>query len=322
MNPIAGDVDVDVSKLLEQQRELEEQVRARTRELAEALQRLQDTQKQLVLQEKLASLGSLTSGIAHELKNPLNFVLNFSRISVSLAAELQEELRLQQENPSRASTETCAQLAEDLADNVKRIQEHGTRAERIVHSMLQHARITPGAHRQVDLNEVVRQYVNLAVTGRRAQGGNGMIVPALQADYDASIGTILAAPEELGRVILNLTTNALYTLEQKSKALGRRFTPVLQVTTRNLEDRIEIRIRDNGEGIPPAVRGKLFTPFFTTKPPGEGTGLGLSLSHTIIVQDHGGTLDYTSQEGEYTEFVVRLPVQGDLPLRSQGPGRQ
>jgi signal transduction histidine kinase len=260
-----------------------------------------------VLQEKLASLGSLTSGIAHELKNPLNFMLNFSKLSVSLIAELQEELRLQREAPSQAHPEATEELLQDLVHNVIKIQEHGTRADRIVQSMLQHARINPGAHRQVDLNEVVRQYVSLAVTGRRAQGGNGMIVVSIQAHYDESIGKIVVAPEDVGRVILNLTTNALYTLEQKARARGSGFVPVLTVTTRNLGDRVEVRLRDNGEGIPAAVRSKIFTPFFTTKPAGEGTGLGLSLSHDIIVQGHGGTLDCSSQEGEYTEFVVALP---------------
>jgi predicted ATPase/signal transduction histidine kinase/tRNA A-37 threonylcarbamoyl transferase component Bud32 len=284
---------------------LDARVRERTRELSEAMQRLRETQQQLVLQEKLASLGGLTSGIAHELKNPLNFVNNFSQSVVALLDELREELRPQREPPTR--TGAVEQLLEELATAATKISEHGTRADRIIRAMLEHARSSSGPLSRVDINKFVHEHVNLAIVGHGSQPGTPKLAVKLQFDCDATLGSQFITPEELGRVILNLANNALYALALKQRARGDGFTPVLQVGTRNLEQRFEIRVRDNGMGIRSAQKDKVFTPFFTTKPSGEGTGLGLSISRDIVVQGHGGVLSFTSEEGEYTEFVVSLP---------------
>jgi predicted ATPase/signal transduction histidine kinase/tRNA A-37 threonylcarbamoyl transferase component Bud32 len=280
---------------------LETKVKERTHELSETLQRLQVTQKQLVAQEKLASLGSLTSGIAHELRNPLNFVNNFSQLTVTLVSELQEEL----EQPQKANPEEVRQLLGEVAKNSEAIRAHGIRADRIIQAMLQHARSAPRANRQMDINAVVREHVNLAMSGHKSRNGGTRSPVTLQADYDESVGSIVA-PEEIGRVILNLVSNALYAVEARQGVLGQGFTPRLEVKTCNLKERFEIRIRDNGGGIPPSVREKIFTPFFTTKPSGDGTGLGLSISYDIITSS-GGKLEFSSLEGETTEFVVVLP---------------
>jgi predicted ATPase/signal transduction histidine kinase len=283
---------------------LDTRVKERTRELSETLQRLQQTQKQLVLQEKLASLGSLTSGIAHEIKNPLNFVNNFAELTVSLASELREELHPQGRAVDAAAVE---QLLGDLQHNATKIHEHGARADRIVRAMLEHARTGPGTIRETNVNELVREYVNLALTSHRASGVHSLPSSALRTGFDESLGKAMVAAEDLGRVILNLTHNALYALVARGREVGHGFTPLLEVKTRDLGDRFEIRIRDNGGGIPAQARERIFTPFFTTKPPGQGTGLGLSISHDIVVQGHGGTMTFTSEEGEGTEFVVALP---------------
>ena len=296
---------------------LDTRVKERTRELSETLQRLQQTQKQLILQEKLASLGSLTSGIAHEIKNPLNFVNNFAELTVSLVSELRDEL-----HPQRGAVDPAAveQLLGDLEHNARKIHEHGARADRIVRAMLQHARTGPVTTREANVNELVREYVNLALTSHRAHGAHSITPSALHTDLDASLGMATVVSEDLGRVILNLTNNALHALEARISAVGNGFTPLLGVATRDLGDRFEIRIRDNGGGIPAHAKGKLFTPFFTTKPPGQGTGLGLSISHDIIVQGHGGTMTFTSEEGEGTEFVMVLPKRATATPGAPGRG--
>lgn len=286
---------------------LEARVKVRTQELSEALRRLRETQQQLVLQEKLASLGSLTSGIAHELKNPLNFVNNFAQSAVSLTAELREELRLQREEPTADGPERVAQVLGELEAATTKISEHGTRADRIIRAMLEHARSGSGKRSRVPINEFVSEHVNLAVVGHGSRQEAPRFTATLQTDYDETLGSEFITPEDFGRVVLNLANNALYALALKQRALGNGFTPVLTVKTRNLEDRFELRIRDNGPGIKAGQREKIFSPFFTTKPSGEGTGLGLSLSHDIIVQGHGGTMEFSSEEGQYTEFVVTLP---------------
>jgi signal transduction histidine kinase len=284
---------------------LEMRVKERTHALSEALQRLQETQKQLVVQEKLASLGSLTSGIAHEIRNPLNFVNNFSQLTVSLVSELREELA----QPQKARLDVVEQLLGDVEQNAEKIREHGSRADRIIRAMLEHARSVSRANRRMDINAVVREHVLLAMSGYKARNGGMRSAVTLQADYDESIGDSLVAPEEIGRVILNLVGNALYVLESRYGVLSQGFVPRLEVKTQNLKERVEIRIRDNGGGIPATVREKIFTPFFTTKPPGEGTGLGLSISYDIITSS-GGKLEFSSVEGESTEFVVVLPKRG------------
>lgn len=292
---------------------LDTRVKERTRELSETLERLQQTQKQLVLQEKLASLGSLTSGIAHEIKNPLNFVNNFAQLTVSLVSELREELHPQGRAVDPAAVEL---LLGDMEHNATKIHEHGARADRIVRAMLEHARSSPGTTREANVNELVREYVNLALTSHRARDAHSIPASALRTDLDESLGMATVAAEDLGRVILNLTNNALYALVARSAKADHGFTPLLEVTTRDLRDRFEIRVRDNGTGIPAQAKEKIFTPFFTTKPPGQGTGLGLSISHDIVVQGHGGTMTFTSEEGAGTEFVVALPKQANV-----APGR-
>jgi signal transduction histidine kinase len=289
---------------------LDTRVKERTRELSEALQRLQETQKQLILQEKLASLGSLTSGIAHEIKNPLNFVNNFAESAVELTAELRETLRLQQTAPGGAGAGTLDQMLQHLEVTATKIAEHGKRIDRIVRAMLEHARNSPGTTQVVDINGLVQEYVNLAVVGHRTKGTGAQLDARVDLQWDGTLGSAAVTPEDLGRVVLNLVNNALYALETRKRALGSGFAPVLEVRTRNLGDRFEILIRDNGGGIPAAQRSRIFSPFFTTKPPGEGTGLGLSISRDIIVQGHGGTLEFTSEEGESTEFKLSLPKRG------------
>jgi histidine kinase len=282
---------------------LDTRVKERTRDLSEAVQRLQQTQKQLVLQEKLASLGSLTSGIAHEIKNPLNFVKNFAELTVSLASELREEF--EREVPVSPSS-AVPQLLGDLSQSATKILEHSLRADRIVQAMLAHARTGPSEIRPVDINELVHEHVQIAVAGRKPRGDTRG-GPSIRTNYDESIGSVSLAPEEIGRVILNLINNSLYALDERRDKEGDRFIPALQVTTRDQGTQFEIRIWDNGCGIPAAVKDRIFSPFFTTKPPGEGTGLGLSISHDIVVQGHGGTMGFVSEEGASTEFLVVLP---------------
>ncbi|MFE8598237.1 trifunctional serine/threonine-protein kinase/ATP-binding protein/sensor histidine kinase [Archangium violaceum] len=294
---------------------LDARVKDRTRELSEALQRLRETQTQLILQEKLAALGSLTSGIAHELKNPLNFVNNFAGSAVALVSELREELHPRRARPAGAGDEGVEQLLGELSTAAEKIVEHGGRVDRIIRAMLEHSRSGSGLARKVDINALVREYVNLAMVGHDARKGSLVLAVRLHADYDEALGSEVVTPEELGRVILNLANNALYALELEKRRRGEAFLPVLGVTTRNLETRFEIRIRDNGGGIQAELRNKIFTPFFTTKPPGAGTGLGLSISHDIVVQGHGGTLAFSSEEGAFTEFVVTLPKR-ELPAQA------
>jgi signal transduction histidine kinase len=260
-----------------------------------------------VVQEKLASLGALTSGIAHEIKNPLNFVNNFAEASVGLADELCAEVAAQRGRLGRDAAEAIEQLAGDLKQNAGRISEHGRRADGIVTAMLDHARLGSGDRRETDLNALVRDYTALARRGLRPREDAEEV--AVDAAYDERAGTVLVSGQDIGRVIINLVNNALYAAQQQRR-LTPGMEPRVRVSTHDMGERVEVRVRDNGVGIPAAVRDKIFTPFFTTKPPGEGTGLGLSISHDIVVQGHGGELRFESQEGEGTEFVIILPRGG------------
>jgi signal transduction histidine kinase len=291
---------------------LEQRVTERTRELRDnnvelqrTLAQLQQTQQQLIVQEKLASLGALTAGIAHEIKNPLNFVTNFASLSAELADELQTLLRSEQERLSEQARVDAVEILEALVQNVEKIAEHGKRADSIVRGMLQHSRGTAAAPEPTDVNALLAEYVTLAYHGMRAQ--NSAFNVTIETAYDPDVGAIHAVPQDLSRVFLNLINNACYATHEKRRQLGDSFSPAVSVRTKNLGDRIEIRIRDNGPGIPAAVREKLFTPFFTTKPPGAGTGLGLSISHDIIVQQHRGEIQVDTEEGSHTEFIVVLP---------------
>jgi two-component system NtrC family sensor kinase len=276
----------------------------RTRELGKSLDELQTAQDRLVQTEKLASLGQLTAGIAHEIKNPLNFVNNFSGLSVELIDELHEIL-----NTVKVDDKTGAEimeLADTLKGNLEKIAQHGKRADSIVKNMLLHSREGSGEHRVVDINSIVEESLNLAYHGARAEKQGFNIT--LEKSFDPAAGEIDLFPQEITRVLLNLISNGFYAAtKRKSQAGDDSFEPVLAATTKNLGDRVEIRIRDNGTGIPPEVKAKMFNPFFTTKPAGEGTGLGLSISHDIIVKQHAGSIAVDTEPGQFTEFRIVLP---------------
>jgi signal transduction histidine kinase len=279
------------------------------RRLNDTLDRLKSTQEQLVIQEKLASLGALTAGIAHEIKNPLNFVNNFADLSVELAGELRETIEAQKERLPAAEFETLMDLTGDLVVNATKINEHGRRADSIVRGMLLHSRGHSGERQATDVNALLEDYVNLSYHGMRAQDSSFNIT--IDRNYDPAAGQILAVPQDLSRVFLNIVNNACYATHDRKGRVertgGPAYVPTLSVSTKNLGDRVEVRIRDNGDGIPPEIRDRIFNPFFTTKPTGQGTGLGLSISHDIVVQQHDGELEVDSQPGEFTEFVLRLP---------------
>jgi signal transduction histidine kinase len=275
----------------------------RTRELTKSLEDLRTTQDRLVQTQKLASLGQLTAGIAHEIKNPLNFVNNFSGVSVEMIDELREAL-----GAVKADDKTRAEIVEvtdTLRDNLQKIVQHGKRADSIVKNMLLHSREGSGERRSVDINALVDEAVNLAYHGARAEKQGFNIT--LERTLDPAAGQVDCFPQEITRVLLNLISNGFYAATKRKAQVNGGYEPTLMAATKNLGDRIEIRIRDNGTGIPPEVRDKLFNPFFTTKPAGEGTGLGLSISHDIIVKQHAGSIEVDTQPGEFTEIRIVLP---------------
>jgi GAF domain-containing protein/anti-sigma regulatory factor (Ser/Thr protein kinase) len=284
-----------------------DEVQARTRELSQSLDDLRAAQDRLIQTEKLASLGQLTAGIAHEIKNPLNFVNNFSALSTELIDELNGELaRSPIEEKLRKE---IGELTGMLKSNLEKVVQHGRRADAIVKNMLLHSRAGSGEQRSADVNALVEESLNLAYHGARAEKSGFNIT--LERNFDPDAGTIEVFPQEITRVLLNLISNGFYAAtKRKSESADVGFEPVVGAATRNLGNRIEIRIRDNGAGIPPGVREKIFNPFFTTKPAGEGTGLGLSMSHDIIVKQHGGTIDVDTEPGSFTEFIVTLRRKG------------
>jgi two-component system NtrC family sensor kinase len=281
-----------------------EEVQARTRELAQSLDDLRAAQDRLIQTEKLASLGQLTAGIAHEIKNPLNFVNNFSAVSVELTTELNDILN--KAEISDRVREEVNELTGLLKDNLGKVVQHGKRADSIVKNMLQHSREGSGERRSADINALVGESLNLAYHGARAEKPGFAIT--LKHDLDPDAGAIELYPQEITRALLNLISNGFYAATgRKAETNDEAFEPVLSAATKNLGDTVEIRIRDNGAGIPPDVREKIFNPFFTTKPTGEGTGLGLSMTHDIIVKQHGGRIDVETEPGAFTEFIVTLP---------------
>jgi signal transduction histidine kinase len=292
------------SVLAIQNARLFENVEARTSELARSLQDLQTAQDRLVQTEKLASLGQLTAGIAHEIKNPLNFVNNFSAVSGELVDELRGALGgVHLDAKLRAEIN---EIADMLQGNLDKVVQHGKRADSIVKNMLLHSRAGSGEHRPVDINAVVEESLNLAYHGARAEKQGFNIT--LERSFDPAAGEVDLFPQEITRVLLNLISNGFYAAtKRKAEANGGEYEPTLSAATKNLGDSVEIRIRDNGTGIPPEVKEKMFNPFFTTKPAGEGTGLGLSLSHDIIVKQHSGSIEVDTQPGEFTEFRIVLP---------------
>lgn len=293
----------------ERRAELEQQVQARTSELQKTLDNLKDTQKQLILSEKMASLGQLTAGIAHEIKNPLNFITNFAVLSHDLTKDLRKELAAERPRVDPKRAQEIEDLLNDLEQNVTKINEHGKRADSIVRGMLLHSRGKAGERQDTDLNALLTEYTNLAYHGMRAQDQSFNV--KIETDLDPAIGKVNVVPQDLSRAFLNIVNNACYAANDKRKTSKNGFSPVVRVSARNLPHSVEIRIRDNGNGIPQSIREKVFNPFFTTKPAGAGTGLGLSLSYDIITQGHKGEIQIDTREGEFTEFVITLPKNPD-----------
>jgi signal transduction histidine kinase len=290
------------------------QVQERTKELSQSLDDLRTAQDRLVQTEKLASLGQLTAGIAHEIKNPLNFVNNFSALSAELVDELNDVLK-----PAALDDKTREEIDEltlMLKGNLEKVVQHGKRADSIVKNMLLHSREGAGEHRPVDINAIVEESLNLAYHGARAEKSGFNIT--LKRDLDPEAGMIDLYPQEITRVFLNLISNGFYAATKRKEKGGEGFEPTLSATTRSLGNRVEIRIRDNGTGIPLEVKEKMFNPFFTTKPAGEGTGLGLSMSHDIVVKQHGGKIDVDTEPGAFTEFIITLPRMAAAQAQAGG----
>lgn len=289
--------------------QLERLVAERTAELTrqkEALEQtlaeLKTTQAQLIQSEKMASLGELTAGIAHEIQNPLNFVNNFSDVSVELIQELEEE----RGKGEKRDEGLIDDLLTDLKQNLQKITHHGQRADGIVKGMLQHSRASSGQKEPTDLNVLADEYLRLAYHGLRAKDKS--FNAHFKTELDPNLGKVDVVPQEMGRVLLNLLTNAFHAVQQRQKLQPTGYHPEVTIRTQRVGQHLEIRVRDNGTGIPEAVKAKIFQPFFTTKPTGEGTGLGLSLSYDIVKKGHGGTIEVESVPEVGTEFIVRIPV--------------
>ena len=281
-----------------------DEVQSRTRELGRSLESLQAAQDRLVQTEKLASLGQLTAGIAHEIKNPLNFVNNFSAVSTELIDELQQTLA--DAHLDEKLRTSISEITQVLHNNLEKVVQHGKRADAIVKNMLLHSRQGSGEHQPVDVNAIVEESLNLAYHGARAEKQGFNIT--LQRSFDPAAGEADLFPQDITRVLLNLISNGFYAAtKRREQANGGDYEPKLAAVTKNLGDRVEISIRDNGTGIPPELKERIFNPFFTTKPAGEGTGLGLSISHDVIVKQHGGSIEVDTQPGEFTEFRIILP---------------
>jgi signal transduction histidine kinase len=269
-------------------------------ELSKALSELKATQAQLVQREKMASLGELTAGIAHEIQNPLNFVNNFSEATHELADELEQVL-------AQGDTREAKVLVADIRSNTKKIVHHGKRADNIVKGMLQHARASTEKIESTNINQLTEEYLRLSYQGIRAK--DQTFAASIETNFDASLQQADVVPQDIGRVLLNLFNNAFYAVSEKKKRFNGTFEPVVSVSTKKEANQIVIAVKDNGTGMSPKVADKVFQPFFTTKPTGEGTGLGLSLSYDIITKGHGGNLSVQSTEGEGSTFVVELPIQ-------------
>ena len=286
------------TQALNQQQILQDEVNRQTSELRKTLDNLKFTQSQLVQSEKLASLGELTAGIAHEIQNPLNFVNNFSDINKELLDEMNDEIQ-------KGNYDEVKSIAVNIADNEEKISHHGKRADAIVKGMLQHSRTSTGQKESTDLNALAEEYLRLSYQGLRAK--DRAFNSDIQTDFDPTIGSINVIPQDIGRVLLNIYNNAFYAVSEKMKQQTRDYEPCVRVSTKKRGDKIEIRIKDNGTGIPSLVSDKIFQPFFTTKPAGQGTGLGLSISHDII-RSHGGEISVSSKENEGTEFFIQIPM--------------
>ncbi|MGN6640113.1 MAG: ATP-binding protein [Mucilaginibacter sp.] len=268
-------------------------------EISRALAELKSTQTQLIQSEKMASLGELTAGIAHEIQNPLNFVNNFSDVNREMLAELQEEL-------DKGHVVDAKALAHDIEQNEEKINHHGKRADAIVKGMLQHSRTPAGQKESTDINALADEYLRLAYHGFRAKDKDFNAELVIQ--FDTKLRKVEAMPREIGRVLLNVINNAFYAVQQKSRTAGAGYKPKVELSTAHQNGSVIISVKDNGNGIPDAIKDKIMQPFFTTKPTGEGTGLGLSLSYDIVVKGHGGKIDVNTKEGNGSEFIISLPV--------------
>jgi signal transduction histidine kinase len=287
---------------LNQQKILQEEVDRQTAELRNTLENLKATQAQLIQSEKMASLGELTAGIAHEIQNPLNFVNNFSEVSRELIEELKgEKAKVKSERDEKLEEE----LLNDIEKNLEKINHHGRRADAIVKGMLQHSRTSSGEKELTDINVLANEYLRLAYHGLRAKDKS--FNAKFETDLDKTIEKINMVPQDIGRVILNLINNAFYAVSEKKTQFNGTYEPTVSIFTRKLNGKIEIKVKDNGNGIPQKVLDKIFQPFFTTKPTGQGTGLGLSLSYDII-KAHGGEIKVETKEREGAEFIIQLPI--------------
>ena len=284
--------------LASQNQQLESQVKQRTSELSKSLEELKATQSQLIQSEKMASLGELTAGIAHEIQNPLNFVNNFSEVNMELSEEILEAVK-------NGELDTINQLAADIKSNQEKILEHGQRADGIVKSMLQHSRSNTGSKELTDINTLIDEYARLSYHGIKAKDKTFNVT--FKADFDVNAGSCNIIPQDIGRVLLNLLNNALYAVQEKKAQLNGEYQPEVSVATKREKEALVITVADNGNGISETLREKIFQPFFTTKPTGSGTGLGLSLSYDII-KAHGGEFNVESVEGSSSKFIIQLPV--------------
>ena len=301
---------VPVPRLLNENAWLEQKVAERTEALSQSLENLRQTQGQLIQAEKMASLGELTAGIAHEIQNPLNFVNNFSEVNTELLEDVNKSL-------DEGNTAEVKNILKDIEMNMGKITFHGKRADAIVKGMLLHSRASSGQKILTDVNMLADEYLRLSYHGLRAKDKsfNAQFV----MDFDEKTGELMLVQQDIGRVFLNLFNNAFYSVTEKKKQIERAnpsgdtikelYEPMVSVSTKRKKDSVEIRIRDNGLGISKKVIDKIYQPFFTTKPAGQGTGLGLSLSYDIITKEHNGKIDVTTKENEYTEFIIELPVQ-------------
>jgi len=287
-------------QLLARQNEtLEQKVTERTAELNQSLIDLKATQTQLIQSEKMASLGELTAGIAHEIQNPLNFVNNFSEVSIELLEELKEE-------EEKGHKEDVIAIAGDLIQNLGKIRHHGQRADAIVKGMLQHSRTASGKKEPADINALADEYLRLAYHGSRAKDKE--FNAELITHFDEKVPKVNIIPQDIGRVLLNVMNNAFYATQQKSKTAGAEYKPTVEVSTAIADRSVIVKVKDNGDGIPDNIKDKIMQPFFTTKPTGEGTGLGLSLSYDIVVKGHGGKIAVNTEKGEFAQFEIILPL--------------
>ncbi len=287
--------------LKRENRLLEERVNQRTAELKKTIEELETTQGQLIQSEKMASLGELTAGIAHEIQNPMNFINNFSEVSHELLDEMMEEI-------DKGEMEEAKEISNDIKQNLEKISHHGHRASSIVRGMLEHSRNSSGQKEDIDINVLADEYLRLAYHGLRAKDKS--FNAKFETDFDDSIGKIEIIPQDIGRVMLNLINNAFYAVSDRNeKESDESYQPTVKVTTKKLKDQVKITVEDNGSGIPQEIKDKIFQPFFTTKPSGKGTGLGLSLTYDIITQGHGGALELDSEVGKGTVFTIFLPVK-------------